>query len=574
MRNPSLYLIVYLLAIAVFDSQIGAQEQGESRAAKLRRQLSSTRRVGYLRQREDDATGITVFVLKDAYDKSTYRIGAEPGLDLTKFVDRYVSLSGETKAEDVGNQRRFSAERVTALDGQEPVGARATNVRPAAFQADDARPLEEPVIELPGDSEDLRVAALTDDLPSPSEALEQTAPPRDVQVETLPNGYLPDGYAVEPPVLGFDWLRPPATLSNGRGGKLWVRAEYLLWLTDSLRTPALVSSSPNGTAQADAGVLGVTGTSVPYGIRSINNDPHSGGRLRAGYWWGDAKKIGVEGEYFALDEQTSSYQATSTGNPILARPYFDILKGQQAAELIAFPNVIRGDVQATALTNLRSGGLWMRFDPLGTGSPCEACSDRRLNWVLGYRYMRLEDDLLIRENTVTLNTPNPTTSLVQDSFSTDNKFHGVEVGAVYEADRGPVFIEAMSKVAVGNNHQVVDVAGASQITQAAVTQQLSGGLLAQRTNIGRSSRDEMAFVPQLGVTLGWRITRRLTLTAGYSSVYFSNVVRAGDQISTDLNPNLFPPEAVPFAGALRPEFAWRESDFWAHGLSFGADFRW
>ena len=188
--------------------------------------------------------------------------------------------------------------------------------------------------------------------------------------------------------------------------------------------------------------------------------------------------------------------------------------------------------------------------------------------------MRLEDDILIRENTVTLDTANPITSVVLDGFTTDNKFHGVEVGAVYEAGRGPFLLEALSKVAIGNNHQIANITGSSEITQAAVVQQHSGGLLAQRTNIGRYSRDELALVPQLGVTLGWRVTRRLSLTAGYSLVYFSNVVRAGDQISTDLNPNLFPPEAVPFSGPLRPEFAWRESDFWAHGLSLGADFRW
>lgn len=565
MRHPSLYSIacLCLLTSTAFDSRTSAQEEG--RAGQLRRELSLSRRVGYLRQREDPDTRESVFVLKDAYDKNTYQIVASPGLDLAAFLDRYVSLHGDTELGDGEAQRHFAAERVTALDDQEPVSDRATQVRPAAFEAQDARPIEPLSI-----SDDVRVAALTDGLPAPSEVLEQIGPPLSIDIETAP-----DSYVVEPPVTGFDWLRPPAGLSSGVGGRAWIRGEYLMWLTDSLRTPSLITTSPTGTARAVAGVLGEADTQTLYGGSSINNDPHAGARIRGGFWWGPSHKVGVEGEVFMLDEQTSQYQATSAaGDPILARPFFDIVNGQETAELVAFPAVVRGSVRAEALTNLRSGGIWLRFDPHGTGSPCEARSGRKLDWVFGYRYMKLEDDIRISEDLESLDTANPGTFVIEDGFTTDNKFHGVEVGAVYEADRGPLFIEALSKIAVGNNHQVANITGFSDITELGLLERFSGGVLAQRTNIGRRSRDELALIPQIGLTLGWRITQRFSLTAGYTLVYFSNVVRAGDQISTDVNPNLFPPEAVPFAGALRPEFAWRESDFWAHGASFGADFRW
>ncbi|MBC8354888.1 MAG: BBP7 family outer membrane beta-barrel protein [Planctomycetes bacterium] len=566
MRHPSLYSIVCLclLATTVCASRISAQQQEEGRAAKLRREMSSSRRVGYLRQREESGSGKSVFVLKDAYDKKTYRIIEESGLDLAAFVDRYVSLHGDTESEASGTQRRFSVERVTAFDDREPVSARASIVRPAAFEAVDARPIEPP-----SELDDIRVAALTDGLPAPSEVLGQTQAPLTIDIDTTP-----DNYVIEAPVTDFDWLRPPATGNNGLGGRAWIRGEYLMWLTDSLRTPALITTSPTGTPRAMAGVLGETDTRSLYGGSTINNDPHTGARIRGGFWWDAAHKMGLEGEYLMLDEQSSEYQATSTGDPIIARPFFDIVNGQETAELVAFPNVVGGSIRATALTNLRSGGVWMRFDPHGTGSPCEARSGRKLDWVLGYRYMKLEDDIRISEDLESLDVANPGTFVIEDGFTTDNKFHGVEVGAVYEADRGPLFIEALSKIAVGNNHQVANITGFSDITELGLLERFPGGVLAQRTNIGHYSRDELAIIPQLGVTLGWRITRRFSLTAGYTLIYFSNVVRAGDQISTDVNPNLFPPEAVPFSGALRPEFAWRESDFWAHGASFGADFRW
>lgn len=540
-----------------------ADDQEEGSASQLRREMSASRRVGYLRKRTDGDSDQQRFVLKDAYDKATYRILEQPGLDLTEFVDRYVSLQGETEGGTDGSPLRFAAQRVTALDDREPISAKATKVRPATFEAADARP-----IELPRELSDIRVAALTDGLPAPSEVL-GSQPPYSLDIETVP-----ENYAVEPPVTGFSWLRPPATQGDGLGGRAWIRAEYLSWLTDSLRTPALITTSPTGTARATAGVLGETGTSVLFGGSSINNDPQSGGRLRGGFWWGDARKVGVEAEYFMLGEQSSSYQATSTGDPIIARPFFDIVNGRETAELVAFPAVVRGDIQATALTNLQSGGIWMRFDPHGIGSPCEARSGRKLDWILGYRYMKLEDDIGINENLTSLDPANPGTFVIQDGFTTDNKFHGIELGAVYEADLGRFYIEALSKIAVGNNHQVANITGFSDITEMGLLERFPGGVLAQRTNIGSYSRDELAVIPQLGATIGWRITPRFSLTAGYTFVYFSNVVRAGDQISTDINPNLFPPEATPFTGALRPEFAWRETDFWAQGLSFGGDFRW
>ncbi|HUG70348.1 MAG TPA: BBP7 family outer membrane beta-barrel protein [Pirellulaceae bacterium] len=571
MRHFFLYTIsrLCLLATIVLASPVNTDAQEEGRAAQLRREMSASRRVGYLRQRTDGDSNQATFVLKDAYDKQTYSIHAEPGLDLADFVDRYVSLHGETEGEGSGSQLRFAAERVTALDDQKPVSARGTTVRPAAFEVADARPIQQPPSMQPHrQASDIRVAALTDGLPAPSEVF-QMQQPMNVEIETSPNSYV-----AEPPVTGFGWLRPPATRSNGLGGRAWVRAEYLLWLTDSLRTPPLITTSPAGTPRATAGVLGEAGTSGLFGGSSINNDPHSGGRLRAGYWWDEAHKIGIEGEYFMLDEQISQYYATSTGNPILARPFFDIVNGQETAELVAFPNVVRGSIQAAALTNLQSGGLWMRFDPHGIGSPCEVRSGRKLDWVVGYRYMKLEDDIGIRENLESLDPANPGTFVIEDGFTTDNKFHGIEVGAIYEAGSGPLVFEALSKIAIGNNHQVANITGFSDITELGLLERFPGGVLAQRTNIGRYARDELALIPQLGVTLGWRVTRQFSLTAGYTLVYFSNVVRAGDQISTDVNPNLFPPEADPFSGPLRPEFAWRESDFWAHGLSFGGDFRW
>jgi hypothetical protein len=102
----------------------------------------------------------------------------------------------------------------------------------------------------------------------------------------------------------------------------------------------------------------------------------------------------------------------------------------------------------------------------------------------------------------------------------------------------------------------------------------TGGLLAQRSNIGRHTTDDFAVVPQLGITLGYHVTPRLSLTLGYTFFYWSVVARPGEQIDLDVNPDLLPPERVPFQGALRPRFIYEGTDYWAQGLNLGLDYRW
>ena len=58
---------------------------------------------------------------------------------------------------------------------------------------------------------------------------------------------------------------------------------------------------------------------------------------------------------------------------------------------------------------------------------------------------------------------------------------------------------------------------------------------------------------------------------GYSFIYWSRLARPGDQIDTDLNLSQLPPG--PLAGAARPEFDMHFTDFWAHGLHVGLQYR-
>ena len=54
---------------------------------------------------------------------------------------------------------------------------------------------------------------------------------------------------------------------------------------------------------------------------------------------------------------------------------------------------------------------------------------------------------------------------------------------------------------------------------------------------------------------------------GYNFMYWSNVVRPGDQIDRNINPNLAPVfgGTAGGVGAAAPARLNRETDFWAHG---------
>lgn len=123
------------------------------------------------------------------------------------------------------------------------------------------------------------------------------------------------------------------------------------------------------------------------------------------------------------------------------------------------------------------------------------------------------------------------------------------------------------RVAVGNNQQELSIDSATTTNAGTAL----GGLYALRSNIGSVERDEFVLVPELGLKLGVRVRNHLHFTIGYSVLYFPNVIRAAEQIDTDLNPNLIPPEITPLVGVARPRVLWQQSDYFAQGLTLGGE---
>ena len=100
---------------------------------------------------------------------------------------------------------------------------------------------------------------------------------------------------------------------------------------------------------------------------------------------------------------------------------------------------------------------------------------------------------------------------------------------------------------------------------------MPGGLYNLGSNIGRLTQDEFAAVPEVNLRVGVKVTKGVSVSAGYNYLYMSRVVRPGDQISQTVNPTLIPTSttlAVPF-GPRQPSAGVTQSDFWAHGVNVG-----
>jgi hypothetical protein len=316
----------------------------------------------------------------------------------------------------------------------------------------------------------------------------------------------------------------------------------------------------------------VTAAVTLFGNERVNDDWRAGGRVHAGYWFDACQRTGIEASFFALDDATTRFVAGSSGDPVLARPFFNAALGQLDAELVAFPGVLAGRIAVTDRTALLGTGAVLRQNLC-----CGDCY--RVDGLLGYRYLHLTDRLGVTEDLTSTDptdaaVPLGTRFLVADRFGATNDFHGCDLGLAGEFRKGPWVVQWAAKVALGVTDSDLDVFGATTLAvpgSPATTG--TGGLLALPSNSGHFTRDHFAVVPELGVKLGYQVTPHLRAYVGYDFLYWTQVVRPGGQIDLAVNPNLLPPLTPPIAGPARPEPRMNGTDVWAQGIGVGLEVR-
>jgi hypothetical protein len=346
----------------------------------------------------------------------------------------------------------------------------------------------------------------------------------------------------------------------------------LYWWTKPQTVPTLLTTSN----AADNGILGSPTTRSLFG-GSLGDNGHSGGRFNLGYWFGCEQRWGIDTTYFFLASNGTTFNASSPGDPLLARPFTNANTGGQFSQIIASPGQSAGAFAATTDTTLWGGDINLRR--FLTGTPC-----RRIDLLLGFKYMRLTEDLDITEDVTRLTggfpgiAPNALGAVVSDSFSTTNEFYGGQVGLIGEYRRGRWYLDTTLKVALGQMNQTVRISGAQQVRLTnGLTQTVAGGLLAlPGANIGTYSQNKFAVVPEATINLGYHVTPRLRLFVGYNLLYASSVLRPGDQIDTNLDVTRIPNFGVTANRLAQPvpTVPMKDSTFFAQGVSVGLQFKW
>jgi hypothetical protein len=453
-----------------------------------------------------------------------------------------------------------------------------TPLRPASFN--------EPAVLPPGATD---AAVYSDDLEKVDKGSD-FAIDRPVPVPTTPGttdgglrltalatgGDLP-GLVVPAGATGVSSDAPQATVQaqeDVQYPKFYFSAEYLLWWLKQDKVPPLASTSTN---PFDNGIIGRPTTQVLFGGDGLDGSGRSGLRVTAGWWLDETcKEDAVEVRGFYLASRSDNFDANSSQFPVIARPFFNINMNQEFSQLTAFPGVSTGNLAVNNESHFWGAEVNAR---------CNLCCgcNYRLDLFGGFRYLELEESLLIQENG--LNAPNAPPPfpgdrfLVTDFFGTRNQFYGGQVGVLGEYDRGPFSVEVRGQVALGDTVQDILIDGSQLFfnpTTGAPIAAFRGGLLALASNSGRHSFDHFGVIPELNLNVGYQLNDHIRAFVGYDVLYWNSVVRPGEQIDRNIDITLIPnfpvPGAVP-AGQTHPAVLRSTSDFWAQGLTVGLEVR-
>lgn len=351
----------------------------------------------------------------------------------------------------------------------------------------------------------------------------------------------------------------------------WARADYMQLILDGQNVPALVTTSPAGTLQAEAGVLGQAGTTVLFGDDELADDERSGARFEIGKYFHGESGLGISASFLFAEDENQRFSADSSQFSILARPFVDVSPTGVGdnAELVAFDGDLSGNIDVLASTRFSSADVLLRGVLI-----CEP--DRQLEGFIGYAYYQLDDDLVIndfrRVVTGTGGLAIGTTLAEMDSFSVNNDFHGAALGVRSQTCFGGWSLSSMLKLGLGVTTSNLTISGNTTTTVplaggATDVSTRNSGLLVQDSNSGSQSFDEFAIAPELGFTLSRKMNHDWSVSAGYHLMYISRVMRAGEQIDPLLN--LSQLDVAGLDGTARPARSDFYNDLTAQAITIG-----
>ncbi|MBS0623373.1 MAG: BBP7 family outer membrane beta-barrel protein [Verrucomicrobia bacterium] len=340
----------------------------------------------------------------------------------------------------------------------------------------------------------------------------------------------------------------------------WTDVDYLLVWRRERYYPALATTSPIGTVPANAGVLGLSTTSILFGQGNIGRSPASGVQGDMGVWLTRCLGFGIGAFSLGTESKGITYTGNGSGVPILARPYTDVTVPAQASQLISYPTQ-QSYADFIINTDNRIWGFDLYARLRRISKKAIAC-----DLLGGYFSTQFTDSC----DVTTWSVPAGGVGRLhrEDHFHCQNNYYAGLVGFDVEwRFLGGIRLDVTGKAGLGNMVQTTIISGTSTTAGGATN---PGGLLALPSNIGNYCQGVFEVCTLLEGFLRCTLAGHVNMEVGYNFFYLPSVQLAGRAI--DMNLNTTQQDGGALTGAIAPTFTADTQSFWTQALSVGLYF--
>jgi Putative beta barrel porin-7 (BBP7) len=365
---------------------------------------------------------------------------------------------------------------------------------------------------------------------------------------------------------GYSCCVPACGGASTRG---WLTAEQLFVFAQDRTSPVMATTA----AQNVFPLQGAPGVTDRFG-GTLTSDMIPGYRLSGGRYFGPDKKVGIGARGYGIYNNSESFTAGPGGGQSIGVPFYNLARGSATQQVVPGSTSFGND--AYIVQGNTPGGA-----PISTGSLVAAetlqmvggelsgylllarSGSFRTDLVAGYTYNQLRNRISL--NTTSTNQftgdaiANGTVLTTSDDFRADNKFNGAHLGVLSSVVRNRVNFSTLAKVSFGNMRSRIGVTGSNTVDGTPGV----GGIFAQASNIGTTITDRFAFLPEMGLKMGYSIRPNIQLSVGYTLLVWSDVVLAGEQMDRTIN----------LTGlGDRPGPLNKHSSFWMQSVDAGLNF--
>jgi hypothetical protein len=343
--------------------------------------------------------------------------------------------------------------------------------------------------------------------------------------------------------------------------------DYLLWWMKPvcLKVPILTAGS---TADAVPGAVGQPGTTTLVGTSRFEFGPASGFRPRAGMLLTPDGLFALEAGGFDL-QTVVNHQGFSTtaGSPRTFLAYQAPDNTQQALPF-SIPGVVNGSVAATGTSQLWGAELNGVANLL---SGQWGSMRLQASWLAGFRYLDLHDRITLRNSQSLVSNPS-VAAFGEDALATHNQFYGAQVGNRLVLSGSRWSLEAVGTLAVGETRLANTFAGAPLAGTPVAAGLIPGPIQVLPSNSGEHSVYRVSLVPEIALRLRYCLTEQVTLSLGYSLLYWNRILCPGDLMDPQVNITQLPGHG-PVSGPAVPAVQALHTDYFTQGLNAGLEFR-